>query len=78
MCLRGLCIKTNIVHLVLSIYLLLMRLLHVSAPTCKPQSQTLVVINCGLHPLLYILEAVHSCISFHVLTRTKTLPEDGT
>jgi hypothetical protein len=38
----------------------------------------LVVINCGLHPLLYILEAVHSCLSFHVLTRTKTLPEDGT
>jgi hypothetical protein len=25
-----------------------------------------------------ILEAVHSCLSFHVLTRTKTLPEDGT
>jgi hypothetical protein len=23
-------------------------------------------------------EAVHSCLSFHVLTRTKTLPEDGT
>jgi hypothetical protein len=23
----------------------------------------LVVINCGLHPLLYILEAIHSCLS---------------
>jgi hypothetical protein len=39
---------------------------------------TLVVINCGLHPLLYILEAIHSCLSFQLLTRTKTLPEDGT
>jgi hypothetical protein len=38
----------------------------------------LIVSNCGLQPLLYILEAVHSCLSFHVLTRTKTLPEDGT
>jgi hypothetical protein len=37
----------------------------------------LVVINCGLHPLLYILETVHSCLSFCVLTRTKTPPEDG-
>jgi hypothetical protein len=127
------------VHWVSSIYLLLMRLLHVSAPTCHPQGASchthkrllfyplfavilyqftccifivapgfstkillfyspivysrydrfcftmlftycifLVVINCGLHPLLYILEAVHNCLSFHVLTRTKTLLEDGT
>jgi hypothetical protein len=38
----------------------------------------LVVINCGLHPLLYILEGVNSCLRFHILTRTKTLPGDGT
>jgi hypothetical protein len=34
----------------------------------------LVVINCGLHPLLYILEAVHSCLSFHVTHEDKDAP----
>jgi hypothetical protein len=40
-CIAGLCIKTNTVHLVSSICLLLMRLLHVSAPTCHPQGASL-------------------------------------
>jgi hypothetical protein len=38
----------------------------------------LVVINCSLHPLLYILETIHTCLIFHALRKTKTLPEDGT
>jgi hypothetical protein len=40
-CIYGLCIKTNSVHRVSSMYLLLMRLLYVSASTCHPQGASL-------------------------------------
>jgi hypothetical protein len=59
-------------HWVSSIYLLLMRHLvgkHNTVQHHKPAHRA--------HKFT-LPEAVHSCLSFHVLMRTKTLPEDGT
>jgi hypothetical protein len=55
-------IKTNTVHFVSSIYLLLMQLLHVAAPTCHPRSVVVLMSTWKLRQLCTASGNVNLCL----------------